>query len=50
MTTYSQRQALEQQAQQLAKKRAVWDSIENTCLCALGMVGLGLLISAYFGV
>ena len=50
MTTYSQRQELETKAQQLAAKRAMWQGVENTCLVALGMVALGLLISAYFGV
>ena len=50
MTTYSQRQALEQQAQALAKQANFWQGIENACLMALGMVALGLLISAYFGV
>lgn len=49
MTTYSQRTQLEQQVQQLAKKREFWQGIENACLCVLGMVALGLLISAYFG-
>mgnify|MGYP006951423671 CR=1 FL=1 len=50
MTTYSQRSELETKAQALASKLAMWQGIENACLVALGMVGLGLLISAYFGV
>ena len=50
MTTYSQRQQLETKAQALAKQANFWQAIENACLVALGMVGLGLLISAYFGV
>ena len=50
MTTYSQRQALEQQAQALAAKREFWQGIENACLVLLGMVVLGLLFAAYFGV
>jgi FtsZ-binding cell division protein ZapB len=50
MTTYSQRSELETKAQALAKQQAMWQSLENACLGALGMVALGLLISAYFGV
>ena len=50
MTTYSQRQELEQQAQALAKQANFWQAIENACLVLVGTVALGLLISAYFGV
>lgn len=37
-------------AQQLAAKLAMWQGIENACLVLVGMVGLGLLFAAYFGV
>lgn len=50
MTTYAQRQALEQQAQQWAKKRAFWLAIENACLLAAGIVCLVLLFAAYNGI
>ncbi len=50
MTTYSQRRQLEQQAQALSKKANSWQAIENACLCVLGMVALGLMFTAYFGV
>lgn len=50
MTTYSQRQQLEKQAQQWAKKRAFWLVIENACLLAAGTVCLVLLFAAYKGI
>jgi hypothetical protein len=50
MTTYTQRQQLEQQAQQLAKKRAFWLAIENACLLAAGIVSLVLLFAVYKGI
>lgn len=50
MTTYSQRRQLEQQAQALSKKANFWQAIENACLVLVGMVALGLLFAAYFGV
>ena len=50
MTTYAQRQALEQQAQALSKKTKFWQAIENACSTVAGMVALGLLFAAYKGV
>ena len=50
MTTYTQRQQIEQQRQQWAKKRAFWLVIENACVLAAGIVSLVLLFAAYKGV
>ena len=50
MTTYSQRRQLETKAQSLAKQANFWQGIENACLVLVGMVALGLLFAAYFGV
>lgn len=50
MTTYAQRQQLEQQAQQWAKKVKFWLAIENACLILAGMVSSVLLFADYNGV
>jgi hypothetical protein len=50
MTTYTQRQQLEQQAQQWAKKVKFWRGIEDTCVILAGIVSLVLLVTAYKGV
>ena len=50
MTTYSQRSELEQQAQGWNKKAKIWDAAKFICELAIGLLGLGLLISAYLGV